>query len=243
MKALEPIWRAAGLRAEALADLDLTGADPVLPSSFAVGTAAQTAIAAAALTAAEIGALRNGVHQRVAIDMRHAALECFCRFSVEGRTFELWDKLAGLYPCGAAGAEGWVRLHTNFAHHRDGVLRLLGLPAGPQTERDAVAAALQAWSALDFEEAAARAGLVVAALRSLDEWDRHPQRAAIASRPLVDIEKIGAARPLTLRALPIGALPLQGLRVLDLTRILAGPVAGRTLAAYGADVLDRKSVV
>ncbi len=234
MDALVPIWRSAGLPATTLQQLSLTGCEPVLPSSFAVGTAAQTTLAAAALAATELGHHRNGVLQDVRVDMRHAALECCCHFTIDGRTPEVWDKLAGLYRC---HGDGWVRLHTNFAHHRDGVLRLLGLTAGPDTEREGVATALQKWRAFDFEDAAAQAGLVVAALRSFDEWDRHPQSAAVARDPLVAIEKIGDAAPLVLPPLAPDARPLAGLRILDLTRILAGPVAGRTLAAYGADVL------
>ncbi len=133
--------------------------------------------------------------------------------------------------------DGWVRLHTNFAHHRDGVLRLLGLPLGATTSRAEVAAALATRSAAAFESEANDAGLVVAALRSFDAWDRHPQSAAVAALPLVEITRIGAAPPLDWPALPAQARPLDGLRVLDLTRILAGPIAGRTLAAHGADVL------
>ncbi len=234
---LADIWHAAGLPEHALQHLTLTGRDPALPSSFAVGTAAQTSLAAAALAATQIGEYRNGLGQEVSVDMRHAALECFGRFTIDRRTPELWDRIAGLYACGPNGGAGWVRLHTNFAHHRDGVLRLLGLPLGPETPREAVALALQGWKAVAFEDAAAQAGLVVAALRTLDEWDHHPQSAAVAQRPLVDFEKIGEAPPLAWPALPLSARPLQGLRVLDLTRILAGPVGGRTLAAYGADVM------
>ncbi|CAN5216952.1 CoA transferase [soil metagenome] len=234
---LEPLWLASGLPEAALQHLTLTGLDPALPSSFAVGTAAQTSLAAAALAATQVGQYRNGLRQQVSVDMRHAALECCLRFSIDGRTPEPWDRIAGLYACGPNGDAGWVRLHTNFAHHRDGVLRLLGLPLGPQTPREAVAQALRAWAAVGFEEAATQAGLVVAALRTLDEWDRHPQSAAVAERPLVDFEKIGDAPPLAWPALPLAALPLQGLRVLDLTRILAGPIGGRTLAAYGAEVM------
>ena len=234
MDALVPIWRSAGLPEASLQQLSLTGLEPALPSSFAVGSAAQTTLAAAALAATELGRHRNGVQQQVQVDMRRAALECFGHFRINGRVPEAWDKIAGLYLCEGGG---WVRLHTNFAHHRDGVLRLLGLAAGPDTTREAVAAALLKWRAHDFEDAAAQAGLVVAALRSFAEWDRHPQSAAVAGEPLVAIEKIGEAAPLVWPALSPEARPLEGLRVLDLTRILAGPVAGRTLAAYGADVL------
>ena len=243
LSALRSIWQAAGLPAGTLASVELTGADPVLPSSFAVGTAAQVSFAAAALAATEVGHLRNGLRQSVRVDMRHAALECTARFLIDGRVPEAWDKLAGLYACGPGGRDGpggWVRIHSNFAHHRDGVLRLLGLPEGAGTERDAVAQALAHWRADAFEQAATDAGLVVAALRRFDEWDAHPQAAVIAAEPLIAIERIGDAAPLALPALPTllpSSRPLYGLRVLDLTRILAGPVAGRMLAAYGAEVM------
>ena len=169
--------------------------------------------------------------------------ECTGYFALDGRVPELWDKLSGLYPCGGAAGKGsWVRIHANFSHHRDGALRLLGLPSGEATEREAVAQALQTWSALDFEQAAADAGLVVAAARSFAEWDAHPQALAMAGQPVVRIEPIattghGAVHPRHWPAITAAQRPLQGLRVLDLTRILAGPVAGRCLAAYGAEVL------
>jgi hypothetical protein len=88
-----------------------------------------------------------------------------------------------------------VRIHANFAHHRDGALRLLGLPPGAGTTRDAVAAALRGRRAEDVEAAAAEAGLVVAAARSFDDWDRHPQGVALAGLPTVGIERIGDAPP------------------------------------------------
>jgi hypothetical protein len=249
---LAELWAAAGLDPRALARFSATGSEPALRSSFAVGTALQAALGAATLAATEVGRLRGATAALASVELLDVVRESACRFTLEGRTPAQWDKLSGLYRCGAGQSGGsddggdhdsdvdprsWVRIHTNFAHHRDGVLALLGLPPGPGTERNAVEAALRHWSAQALESAAAERGLVVAALRSPAEWAAHPQAAAVATEPLLRIERAGAA------AAPLGWLPcsneqrLAGLRVLELTRILAGPVAGRTLAAQGADVL------
>lgn len=228
--ALADVWAATGLPADAIRRVALTGQDPVLPSSFAIGTAAQATIAAAALAAAEIDRLRNGRTQTVSVDMRHAATEfhseAWMRIA-DAPPREIWDRIAGAYPCGDGR---WVRLHTNFPHHRDGVLSLLGC----SYDRSAVAAALQRWSAFAFENAAADAGLCVTAMRSFEEWDAYAQGRAVAALPLIEMTRIGDAPA---RRLAPGERPLSGLRILELTRIIAGPVCGRTLAAHGADVM------
>jgi crotonobetainyl-CoA:carnitine CoA-transferase CaiB-like acyl-CoA transferase len=230
---LAGLWRLGGMPPQALSFTHLTGADPVLPSSFAVGTAAQTSIAAAALAACELGHARGQPRQTVGVDMVHAALECTAWFSLDGQVPDLWDKFSGLYAC----SDGWVRVHANFAHHRDGALALLGLSPATATREDAQQA-MKRWRAQDFEQAAAERGLVVAALRSFAQWDAHPQGLAVAAQPLMHFERLGGDAPaLPMPALQTAQRPLSGLRVLDLTRILAGPVAGRTLAAYGADVM------
>jgi crotonobetainyl-CoA:carnitine CoA-transferase CaiB-like acyl-CoA transferase len=227
---LSDIWTRAGGEAVALDAVTLSGEEPQLPSSFRVAAAAQASIAATGLAAAEIWRLRSGQSQRVAVDMRHAVVECRSEryLRVDGKPPPpAWDAIAGIYNTRDAR---FVRLHTNFPHHRDAVCRVLNCKA----ERGEVEAALMQWDAEAFETAACAAGGVVAMMRSREEWSALPQARALAEQPLVSIEKIGDAAP---RPWPAGDRPLAGLRVLDLSRVIAGPVAGRTLAAHGADVL------
>lgn len=227
---LRDIWTSAGGDVAALARVRLTGDEPQIPSSFRVAVAGQTTIAAAGLAAAEIRRLRSGDTQDVAVDMRHAVVECrserYLRRDDKPPPLA-WDAIAGVYK---TGDNRFVRCHTNFPHHRDAVCKVLGC----MPEREKVQAALMQWKGEDFETAAYAAGGVVALMRSYDEWSALPQARALAELPLISIEKIGDAPP---KPWPEGDRPLAGLRILDLSRVIAGPVAGRTLAAHGADVL------
>lgn len=227
---LREIWISAGGDVAALARVRLTGDEPQIPSSFRVAVAGQTTIAAAGLAAAEIWRLRSGDTQDVAVDMRHAVVECRSERYLrrdDKPPPPAWDAIAGVYK---TGDNRFVRCHTNFPHHRDAVCKVLGC----MPEREKVQAALMQWKGEDFETAAYAAGGVVALMRSYDEWSALPQARALAELPLISIEKIGDAPP---KPWPEGDRPLAGLRVLDLSRVIAGPVAGRTLAAHGADVL------
>lgn len=227
---LADLWIGAGGDASALDAVMLTGDESLLPSSFRVAAAAQVSIAAVGLAAAQIWRLRSGQPQDVTVDMRHAVVECRSEryLRVDGKPPPpAWDAIAGIYQTRDGRL---VRLHTNFPHHRDAICKILNCAA----ERDQVQAALMQWDGEAFETAAYASGCVVALMRSHDEWATLPQAKAIAELPLIEIEKIGEADP---RSWPAGDRPLKGLRVLDLSRVIAGPVAGRTWAVHGADVM------
>lgn len=225
------IWTALGLPRLALESLEQTG-DGELPSVFAVTDLAVASVGAAALALACLAG-RTDRPSPVRID--RARVSWWFSQSIRPLgwpTPPTWDPLAGDY----ATADGWIRLHTNAAHHRDAALRALELdPQAPDLDRAALTRAVANWESDALEAAVLAQGGCAARMRSSADWAGHPQGKAVTSEPLLAILTEGLAP--TPRWTLGPQQPLAGLKVLDLTRILAGPVATRFLAGHGAQVL------
>jgi crotonobetainyl-CoA:carnitine CoA-transferase CaiB-like acyl-CoA transferase len=227
----------AGLTLDDDAEVTIIGDDPILPSPHHLGEGAAVARALTGVAAADLWQLRGGERQPVTVDASHAAASLRSYMHTmpvdESRRMPLsagvsTERVIGIF----ATADGrHVQLHGSF---NDGpaVLDVLGL--SPPASNDEIAAAVARWNAGELEDAFIERRLCGGMVRTRQEWLDHPQGAAMAGRPVVTITRIGDAPP---EPLPAGDRPLAGVRVIDLTRVLAGPTIAKTLAEHGADVL------
>jgi crotonobetainyl-CoA:carnitine CoA-transferase CaiB-like acyl-CoA transferase len=237
--ALQALCKAIGLPlADIPGALTITGDDPVVGGPHRTGAAATLALAAQAASLAALWHRRSGRGQDIAIDTREAVLALNTLPFLRRNGHQAFhfnhasDPMTSFFRC----ADGrWVFLASVYPKLRDGTLRILGCAH----DRDAIAAAVAKWKGQDLEDALAAAGMVGAMVRSPEEWLAHPHGRHLAAKPVVEIERIGDAPP---RHLSPGLRPLSGLRVLDMTHVLAGPCGARALAEQGADVLHVTSL-
>jgi crotonobetainyl-CoA:carnitine CoA-transferase CaiB-like acyl-CoA transferase len=230
------IWTTLELPNDALRSLDLVeDTDPCL-SSFKVGHLAHASIALSGLAAALVWSTRNGKPMpTVSVSLEHAGSEFTSErlYTLNGkRLASPFGLLGGLHKT----ADGYVRMHDGFPHHRNNALKILGLQK--HSNREDVAAKMLEWRSVELERAAFENEAVIVALRSFQEWDALPQAKAVPDFP-IKLQRIGGEIP------PIPPCPgleaqrycLKGVRIVELSRVIAAPVAGRTLAAHGADVI------
>src|SRR5262249_50582638 len=221
-------------------EVTIAGHDPVFSARFRIGETTANILAGVGVAVTDIHELKTGRRQKVAIDARHAAATCqsskYLSHPAAGggwkpvpQTPSMLHMRSITQPWRCKDGR-WYLPHFNLPHLHDRVIGVLKC----ESNADAVAKAIAKWDSRDLEEAVAEARACGSIIRSNTEWLEHPHGKVLAGRALVDITKIGDTDPIPF---PKGDRPLSGIKVLDLTRILAGPIAARTLAVNGADVL------
>ncbi|KAF2497806.1 CoA-transferase family III [Lophium mytilinum] len=228
------IWNGLQLPEHALKSLSLEGHGLGLPSSFKIGHLAQSAIGLSALTAALVYSNRQqSAVPKVTVPLTHAVIEFKSErlYLLDGKPMPSpWGPIGGLHKT----SDGYVRIHDNFPKHREGALKLLGLP--PTASKSDVSSQTLKWKSTDLEKEGAEKGLVISALRSYKQWDISPQAKAISEFP-VTLKRLSSAAPEFISSRAGADKCLRGLRVVEMSRVIAAPLAGKTLAAHGADVI------
>ncbi|KZM18979.1 uncharacterized protein EKO05_0011315 [Ascochyta rabiei] len=230
------VWKALGLPNDALESLHLPVDTECYPSSFKVDHLAQASIGLSALSAALVWSVRNDdTTPKVTVPAEHACVEFKSErlYVLNGKAApSTFGTIGGLHKT----QDGYIRMHDSFPNHRQHALRILGL--NESASREDVAQKMLGWKSIDLETEAIREGAVMAALRSFDEWDALPQSKAIADFPIL-LNRVAKGEPhLPDRTASTHAPKcLHGIRVVEMSRVIAAPVAGKTLAAHGADVV------
>ena len=239
MTALDELITVRGRQNLDPSELHISGSDPVLNSRFKLGEVAAAAHASVGVAVNDIWELKTSRRQKIQISVRSAAASLKSNKFIKtrqtnGEFFKLVDKdhefnrqLNGIY---RTRDSRWALPHFGLNHLRDRMLGLL--EASP--DQPSISRAVSKWDAIDLENAIAEMNLCGGMIRTNSEWMAEPHGKVLSQKPVVEILKIGPSDP---EPIPSGCRPLSGIKVLDLTRILAGPIAARTLAEHGADVL------
>ena len=229
--------------ADAGGKLTFYGRDPILPSPIRFGTMATIGLAARSVALAALWKEASGEGQNISLDVRKA-LRRFAGFFEEK-----WETINGRPPTpGGYAVSPFLNMESFFCETRDGrhvvaldiypqiLVRTLNF-LGCSPNQESINNAIRKWDAVDLENAADAEGLVLAMVRTNEEFRREPQYTDVLSKmPVITVEKIGESDPVPLK--PISNLPLSGIRAFGMGHVIAGAALGRDMALYGADVLN-----